>query len=411
MAPLLRVEQAGKKYSRNLRASLRSGAKSLLLSYLRGDAPPQRPLAAEEFWALKDVSFELHRGDVLAILGHNGAGKSTLLKCIAGKLRLDAGRIEVNGKVGHLLEMSAGFDPTLTGRENIQLRGRLMNLRGAQLSGYVSQVAEFAELDEFFDSPVQFYSSGMKARLGFSASSVMTPDILIIDEVLAVGDLSFKLKCYERINELAKNAAVLFVSHSLGQVARMCNRGLYLEKGRVLLNGAPQSAIAHYQEKLGEANEKSKRHLLNPELVNFFLVVSGKKVESGYKVQYGESLELDIDVSKLPLRAQIRILLKDAASGLIMDWNSARSEVKWPEYPRRVRVGLGRAELNPGAYAISILVSTPDGIGQLCLTEAIPFRVIGELLYAVTIQKQADWVFTSGERIQEKKTGHDCLQK
>jgi len=391
MGSLLKVEKAGKKFSRDLKASLRTGARSLLRSYLAGDTNTQTPLEAEEFWALKDVSFELRRGDVLAIIGQNGAGKSTLLKCIAGKLQLDAGKIELNGQIGHLLEMSAGFDPTLTGRENVQLRGRLMNLRGAQLADYVSQVAEFAELDEFFDSPVQFYSSGMKARLGFSASSVMTPDLLIIDEVLAVGDLSFKLKCYERINDLAKNAAVLFVSHSLGQVARMCTRGMYLEKGRVLLQGEAQEAIAMYQDKLGQGNEKAKRQTLNPELVSLKLMVGAQQYQADARIPYGEELVLEMDVSRIPANAQLRVYLRDASSGIVMDWNSARSDFFRAESMSKVRAGLGPAELNPGAYSLTLQVMSHDGREHHCVSDRVNFRVSGDLLYAVPIQRRAKW--------------------
>jgi lipopolysaccharide transport system ATP-binding protein len=403
MEPLLRVEKAGKRYSRDLKASLRTGARSLLRSYLAGDTSNQTPLAEEEFWALKDVSFELRRGDVLAILGQNGAGKSTLLKCIAGTLQIDAGNIELNGQIGHLLEMSSGFDPTLTGRENVQLRGRLMNLRGARLVDYVSQVAEFAELDEFFESPVQFYSSGMKARLGFSASSVMTPDILIIDEVLAVGDLSFRLKCYERINVMSRNAAVLFVSHSLGQVARICNRGIYIEKGRIVIDGAAQEVIAMYQDKLGQGNEKAKRTVLHPELVDIVLMASGRRITAGEKIAYGEPLAVAIDTSRLPPRAQLRVLLLDAVAGLVTDWNSARSPFPWDQHPARIVADLGAAELNPGAYSIALHVTSQDGREPLCISAAVPFRAVGDLHYAVPIQRRASW--SKGDEINSEPSG------
>jgi lipopolysaccharide transport system ATP-binding protein len=405
MEPLLRVEKAGKKFSRDLKASLRTGARSLLRSYLPSDENTQTPLEAEEFWALKDVSFELRRGDVLAILGQNGAGKSTLLKSIAGKLQLDAGKIESHGQIGHLLEMSAGFDPTLTGRENVQLRGRLMNLRGAQLADYVSQVAEFAELDEFFDSPVQFYSSGMKARLGFSASSVMTPDILILDEVLAVGDLSFRLKCYERINVMSRNAAVLFVSHSLGQVARMCNRGVYMEKGRVVIDGAAQEAIAMYQDKLGQGNEKAKRTVLHPELVDIVLMASGRRITAGEKIAYGEPIAVEIDSSRLPPRAQLRVLLQDTVAGLVTDWNSARSPFPWDRHPARIVADLGAAEFNPGAYSIALHVTSEDGREPICISAAVPFRVVGDLHYAVPIQRRASW--SKGDEIDSEPLGQE----
>ena len=239
METLLQVEGLWKKYSRDLNASVRYAARELLHGVRSDDVE----LRKTEFWALQKIDFTLRRGEVLGILGHNGAGKSTLLKCIAGKLQVDRGRVVRKGELGHLLEMSAGFTPSMSGRDNVLVRGRLMGKRGKELEYYIAQVEAFADIAEFFDAPVQFYSSGMKSRLGFAASSVISPDILIIDEALAVGDLSFRLRCYERINEIARNAAVLYVSHSVGQVARLCNRGLYLEKGQVLLDGGVQQAI------------------------------------------------------------------------------------------------------------------------------------------------------------------------
>ena len=392
MEPLLRVAGLSKKFSRDLKASMKAGAKSILSSYF-GACQDMSTLKSKEFWALRDVSCELRRGEVLAVLGHNGAGKSTLLKCIAGKLRSDVGSIHVKGSIGHMLEMSAGFEKALSGKENVRLRGRLLHLKGRAIEKYIQEVAEFADIGEFFDAPVQFYSSGMRARLGFAASSVMTPDILILDEVLAVGDLSFRVKCYERINEISRKAGVVFVSHSLGQVARMCNRGIFLEKGRVLFDGSAQEAIRIYQDKLGQGNEKSNRYVLNPDLISIELFASGGKVSAGQNINYGEPLALKGDISKVPREAQLRVLLRDAGSGLIMDWNSARNNIEWPRNPTRVCADLGPVELNPGAYSVSVQIMSPDGREHLCMSSAIPFRVTGELLYAIPVQKRAIWSF------------------
>ncbi|MCQ9378575.1 ABC transporter ATP-binding protein [Methyloversatilis sp. XJ19-49] len=392
---LLTVDNAGKKYSRDFKSSLRSGARGLMRSYLRERSGETKgaTLDVQEFWAIRDVSFELRRGEVLGILGQNGAGKSTLLKCIAGKLKLDTGRVELNGRIGHLLEMSAGFEPALTGRENVRMRGRLMNLVGKELDHYVEEVADFAELDEFFDSPVQFYSSGMRSRLGFSASSVMKPDVLILDEVLAVGDLSFRLKCYQRINEMTREAAVLFVSHSLGQVSRMCNRGIFLQKGRVIHDGNIQQAIALYQERLGDINENGKRHTLNAELVDLVLYVSNSPLREGQRVSYGEQLALAINISRLPKGIQVRILLKEVTSNVLMEWNSTRSDIEWPADPGWLMADIGNAEFNPGAYSLSVLISSSDGLDQLCLSDSVSFRVTGELFLGSALQRLARWTF------------------
>jgi lipopolysaccharide transport system ATP-binding protein len=393
MTVLLEVNDLWKKYSRDLKSSVKYAARDILRGAVNGGKNDNKDLRDSEFWAIRGMNFSLRRGEVLGVLGHNGAGKSTLLKCIAGKLAADRGSVIRNGELGYLLEMSAGFSPTMTGRDNVTVRGRLMGMNGKALAAYIDEVKDFSELDTFFDSPVQFYSSGMKSRLGFAASSVIRPDILIIDEVLAVGDLSFRLRCYERVNELARNAAVIFVSHSIGQVARLCNRAIFLEKGKVLYEGGVQNAISLYQDKLGDQNERKRGHTLHPELISFSLMANGCQLVPGQSLPYGANLSLDIDISKLPENAVIRPLLRDGSQGVLADWNSVRSNLSWPAGRTRLKADLGSAELAPGAYSISIEVMSPDGVEHISLSESTAFRISGSYLNAVPIQKTAIWQF------------------
>lgn len=389
MTMLLEVKGLSKKYSRDLGASVKYASREMLFG--RSDAG-SKALRPSEFWALHDVTFSLRRGEVLGVLGHNGAGKSTLLKCIAGKLSADRGCITRKGEMGFLLEMSAGFAPSMTGRDNVTVRGRLMGKSGKALAAYVEGVKEFAELEEFFDAPVQFYSSGMKSRLGFAASSAMQPDILIIDEVLAVGDLAFRLRCYERINEMARNAAVIFVSHSLGQVARLCDKGIFLEKGRILLEGSAQQAIAMYQDRLGVGGKRKRSQSYNPELISVSLL--GHDVAAGEPfLAYGTPISLRIDLSSLPFGSQLRIMLRDASQSVIMDWNSVRNLPRWAEDSRVLLAHLGPLELAPGAYAIGVQAMSPDGVDHLCISEPIEFRVTGTYYNPLAIQKTAAWEF------------------
>lgn len=397
MTDLLQVNGLWKKYSRSLSSSVRFAARDIIKSSL-GIRSDVQELRDSEFWSLRDINFTLRRGEVLGVLGHNGAGKSTLLKCIAGKLQADRGNVIRRGELGHLLEMSAGFAPTMTGRDNVSVRGRLLGKRGKELARYLDKVEEFADIGEFFDAPVQFYSSGMKSRLGFAASSVIEPDILIIDEVLAVGDLAFRLRCYERINELARNAAVIFVSHSVGQVARLCNRGIYLEKGCALFDGGIQQAISLYQDKVGDQNEKKRGNVYHADLVSFDLKVNGELFTPGKNLGYGAAMSLDIDVSRLADNVQIRVLLKDASQSVLMDWNSARCNLEWPEANSILHANLGRAELTPGAYSLSVQVMSPDGVDHVSLSESIPFRVTGDYYYAVPVQRTAQWSFKEVNR-------------
>lgn len=202
----------------------------------------------EEFWALQDISFEVKKGEVLGIIGHNGAGKSTLLKVISGILKPTSGGVQVNGTVVPMLELGSGFDFDLTGRENVFLNGAILGYPEQFLKEKYGEIVEFSELGQFIDVPLRNYSSGMVMRLAFSIATVVQPDILIVDEILAVGDADFQEKSKRRMLELmGGGTTVLFVSHSLGQIQEMCDRVLWLEKGRLKLAGKTETVCAMYQ--------------------------------------------------------------------------------------------------------------------------------------------------------------------
>ncbi|WP_051205425.1 ABC transporter ATP-binding protein [Salinimicrobium xinjiangense] len=229
---LIEVENLSKKFCKDLKTSLWYGVKDLFSS-LKGNKE-ERLLRPREFWALKDINFELRRGECLGLIGHNGAGKSTLLKILNGLLKPDAGKVTIKGKVGALIELGAGFNPILTGRENIYNNGAVLGFTRKEIDRKLEEIIDFAEIREFIDMPVQNYSSGMKVRLGFAIASQMEPDVLIIDEVLAVGDVGFHIKCLNRISELLKKCAVIFVSHSMPQVAKISTSTLLLEEGKMI---------------------------------------------------------------------------------------------------------------------------------------------------------------------------------
>lgn len=202
----------------------------------------------EEFWALQDISFEVKKGEVLGIIGHNGAGKSTLLKVISGILKPTSGGVQVNGTVVPMLELGSGFDFDLTGRENVFLNGAILGYPEQFLKEKYGEIVEFSELGQFIDVPLRNYSSGMVMRLAFSIATVVQPDILIVDEILAVGDADFQEKSKRRMLELmGGGTTVLFVSHSLEQIQEMCDRVLWLEKGRLKLAGKTETVCAMYQ--------------------------------------------------------------------------------------------------------------------------------------------------------------------
>lgn len=207
-------------------------------------------LKYEEFWALKHVSFEVQKGEVLGIIGHNGAGKSTLLKVISGILKPTEGKLEVHGNIVPMLELGSGFDTDLTGRENIFLNGAILGYSEQYLKEKYNEIVEFSELGKFIEIPIRNYSSGMLMRLAFSIATVVQPEILIVDEILAVGDSDFQAKSKARMMELMQGGAtVLFVSHSMDQIREMCNRVLWLEHGEIKGLGETQVVCEEYEGK------------------------------------------------------------------------------------------------------------------------------------------------------------------
>lgn len=216
--------------------------KEYIVQMLRGK------IKYEEFWALKNVSFEVERGEVVGIIGHNGAGKSTLLKVISGILKPTGGELEVHGNVVPMLELGSGFDHDLTGRENIFLNGSILGYSEKYLKEKYEQIVEFSELGKFIDVPIRNYSSGMLMRLAFSIATVVQPEILIVDEILAVGDAAFQEKSKTRMLELmGGGTTVLFVSHSLEQIREMCDRVIWLEHGQIKAIGATKEICDAYE--------------------------------------------------------------------------------------------------------------------------------------------------------------------
>lgn len=211
----------------------------------------KRQMRYKEFWALKDVSFDIKKGERVAILGLNGAGKSTLLKVIAGVLKATEGTVSRSGVLVPLLELGAGFDPQYTGAENIYLYGAMLGYSKAFLKEKYDEIVAFSELGDFIHVPVKNYSSGMRARLGFSIATLVEPDILILDEVLSVGDVKFRKKSEKRIKEMfAKGITVLFVSHNLTQVRSLCTRAIWLEKGQIVEDGPVETVTEKFEKKV-----------------------------------------------------------------------------------------------------------------------------------------------------------------
>jgi len=229
---LIRAEHVSKKYCHSLRRSLLYGTKDIFFE-IYGRNPSQESLRKDEFWAVREVSFELRRGECLGLIGPNGSGKSTLLKLLNGIVLPDIGKITLKGRISSLIELGAWFHPTLTGRENIFLSGTILGISRETIRHRFDDIVAFSELEDFIDTPVMHYSSGMLVRLGFSVSVYLEPDVLLLDEVLAVGDIGFRAKCLNTIGRMASESAVVLVSHNMPQVARLANHAMVLNRGEI----------------------------------------------------------------------------------------------------------------------------------------------------------------------------------
>ena len=225
---------------------------------LVGKGPKSDSLSTREFWALQDVSFEVARGESLGIIGPNGAGKSTMLKLLSRIIKPNRGSYWVHGRLSALIEVGAGFHQDLTGKENIYLNGTILGMSRKEIKAKEEQIIDFSGIEDFIDTPVKRYSSGMKARLGFSVAAHMEPDVLLVDEVLSVGDARFRGKCIQHMQDLlASDVTVVFISHLLDQVRSLCSRTLVLDKGQVVFNGQTDAAIRKYLDILSTDNHHS----------------------------------------------------------------------------------------------------------------------------------------------------------
>jgi lipopolysaccharide transport system ATP-binding protein len=256
---VLKLDDVCKKFCRNLKRSMFYGG----VDFLRGAvglAPEEKKiLRTSEFWALNDVSFELKRANTIGIIGRNGSGKSTLLRLIAGVLPPDHGKIAIRGRVGALISLGAGFHPHLSGRDNVFMNGAILGMSRAEISKKLDSIIAFAELGEFIDAPVATYSSGMTVRLGFSIAAHGEPDILLVDEVLAVGDLRFALKCHNRMSEYRRNGgSTLMVTHSNQAIRNMCKEAIWFDHGVIRATGPVNEVCNLYELETGQDLDNSQ---------------------------------------------------------------------------------------------------------------------------------------------------------
>lgn len=253
----IRIEGLGKRYRLGENHSYRT-LRDSLAGLFKGK-PAEQSGPSREIWAVKDLTLDVAKGEVLGIIGRNGSGKSTLLKLLSRITQPDAGRIEIDGRVGALLEVGTGFHPELTGRENIYMNGSILGMTRAEIARKFDEIVAFSGVEEFLDTPVKRYSSGMRVRLGFAVAAHLDPEILVVDEVLAVGDAEFQRKCLGRMGEVARaGRTVLFVSHQMEAIQSLCTKAIWLDGGRIVGNGGAAETVRTYLSSLSDQKTLGK---------------------------------------------------------------------------------------------------------------------------------------------------------
>ena len=327
------------------------------------------------FWALKDVSFEVEQGDVIGIIGRNGAGKSTLLKILSKITQPTEGRIEINGRVASLLEVGTGFHPELTGRENIYLNGTLLGMSRKEVAEKLDEIVAFSGVEKFIDTPVKHYSSGMHVRLAFSVAAHLEPEILIIDEVLAVGDAEFQKKCLGKMKDVAgEGRTVIFVSHDLAAVKNLCNRGVLLENGKIVLKGSTDEVLKKYNEETIK-NKDFINTNWNKELDYDIksIHIKNEALESQHVFNVSEKIVVDFDFHILPDATLYSMYLCVKRTDGLRVFSIEKKITK-----QNHTFTIDKYCLTRGTYTLQVFIQIPQKFKLLDYSEVCMFEVVDQ---------------------------------
>lgn len=392
---VVKVEGLYKKFTTSLKRSMLYGTYDAIRD-MSGISYDATQLRNKEFWALQDIHFELKRGETLGLIGQNGCGKTTLLRLLNGIFPPDKGKITINGRIGALIAVGAGFHPYMTGRENIFLNGTILGMSKVEIKRKFDEIVDFAQIGDFLDSPVATYSSGMTVRLGFSIAIHCDPDILLIDEVLAVGDVGYQMKCFEKINSILKNGvSVIFVSHSISNHERLCKEGILIEKGRQIYSGKLREVVKKYmnlldQYKIDTYKLNNEVGVKNFKIQNVFIYEEGGKDNLNI-IQFGNNIVVEFEyyfISRSDKKFQLRITLNTNEGRTIQKFIFQESDfVGGENYKNEKRIKLEdkgkikvlilKPKLFPQVYKLDIAL-TPINMDyhEGGLSYAASFRVI-----------------------------------
>jgi len=390
----IRVEGVGKRYRIGARRepyqTLREAMVRLASAPFRG----RNATSADVFWAVRDVSFQVRHGQAIGVIGHNGAGKSTLLKLLARISEPTEGRILLRGRVGSLLEVGTGFHPELTGRENVLLSGAIMGMKRADVLRKFDQIVAFAGVERFVDTPVKHFSSGMYLRMAFAVAAHLEPEILLVDEVLAVGDAEFQKKCLGRMGEVAgEGRTVIFVSHNLSAVERLCDMALVLRHGRLEFEGPASEAITHYLASTANGERSLPLAASRPGFgrVRFRRVAVGDAcpvVRSGDPL----SIELEYEVFEPVPDAKVQLTWYNLMGEKLFICSTELAGMRMADLPGplgMIRLDIPSLPLNAGTYKASVLVRSAWSMEDFLL-EALEIEVVGGDFFGTGASLPAD---------------------
>lgn len=390
---LIRAEGVSKKFSSKLKTSMKYGIIDIARDFI-GAPSPSDTLRPNEFWSVQDLNFEVRRGECLGLIGPNGAGKSTLLKILNGIIMPDKGSVEIKGRVGALIEVGAGFHPLLTGRENIYINGSIMGLSKKKIDQKFDSIVEFAEIGDFIDMPVSYYSSGMYVRLGFAIAAHLEPDVFLIDEVLAVGDVGFRAKCFNAIGRISKKSAVIFVSHSMPQIARMCNGICLMKNGKAVYQGkdVPEGIENYYssfEAKKGIITGSGRATIHSIELES-----NGKR--GIQQINYIDDLTIHLHVTIDPKieNPVCNISFLSQELQIIAQCNSSfnRTTIRNISEAFQLAVKIPIINFNPGIYLLSVAITDEFRSEVLIQHYAVQtLEVLGNFIGLAPVQLKGLW--------------------
>jgi lipopolysaccharide transport system ATP-binding protein len=373
MTTVIHAESLSKRYHRGLHAD--PGLRHALEKFVRSPLSVFRRKNEEAFWALKDVFLDVNEGEVLGLIGRNGAGKTTLLKILSRITRPTSGWAEINGRVGSLLEVGTGFHPELTGRENTFLSGAILGMSRREITQKFDEIVAFAELEKFIDTPVKHYSSGMYVRLAFAVAAHLEPEILLVDEVLAVGDINFQKKCLGKMGDVARaGRTVVLVSHQLNQIRRLCHRVVWIDDGSIRLNGPAHEVVSAYESAMARGGRDKDQSGRRANAKGRFLAwgITDPPADSNTLTTLGQvSIKFTLELSQHLELGHHGIALFNSEGRLI--WGNAKDSLRLQPGLHEIYYSFPYLPLRPGAYSWRVSLYDADELVDSwdCMPEMI----------------------------------------